>query len=44
VRYPDASSAVYQVEVAFQAWLAIQTDASAVMFPQELLYRGIMRR
>jgi hypothetical protein len=44
VQYTEALAAVQQVEIAFQSWLTVQTDASAVAFLQELLCRSIIRR
>jgi hypothetical protein len=44
IQHTDALSAVQQVEQAFQSWLTVQTDASAVTFLQELLCRCIIKR
>ena len=44
VQHTEALAAVQQVELAFQSWLTVQTDASAVTFLQELLCRSIIKR
>jgi hypothetical protein len=44
VQHTEALAAVQQVELAFQSWLTVQTDASAITFLQELLCRSIMKR
>ena len=42
--HPDALALIEQVELAFQPWLTVQTDASAMTFLQELLCRSIIKR
>jgi hypothetical protein len=44
VQHTEALAAVQQVEQAFQAWLTVQTEPSAVTFLQELLCRSIIKR
>jgi hypothetical protein len=44
VQHTEALAAVQQVELAFQSWLTVQTDASAITFLQELLCRSIIKR
>jgi hypothetical protein len=44
VQHAEALTAVQQVELAFQSWLTVQTDASAITFLQELLWRSISSR
>jgi hypothetical protein len=44
VQHTEALVAVQQVEIAFQSWLTVQTDTSAIAFLQELLCRSIIRR
>jgi hypothetical protein len=44
VQHTEALTAVRQVELAFQSWLTVQTDASAIAFLQELLCRSIIKR
>lgn len=44
IQYSEAQDAVERVEQAFQAWLTVQAEASAVNFLQELLCRSIIKR
>lgn len=44
IEHLDALAIVRQADSAFQAWLSIRTEPSAVTFLQELLCRSIIKR
>jgi hypothetical protein len=44
IQQPDALTIVQQADSAFQDWLSVRTEPSAVTFLQELLCRSIFKR